>query len=185
MTRWLLTAALACGGFVGAVAPTPASAQSAPASVSAPAATEAQVDALFEALEMRRTLDEIFAQMNTMSETVGLQVLGEDATAEQRASMKRIVAQQQKAMREVMSWETMAPIYRRIYMRLFTADEVKAMTAFYGSDTGRGIMRKMPQAIQLSMEEMGPVMERMMAELRKNLETEFQKRENAETAPAH
>mgnify|MGYP002138892882 CR=1 FL=1 len=55
-----------------------------------------------------------------------------------------------------------------------SAEEIEAMTAFYGSDTGRSIMRKMPQAIQLSMEEMQPIMRTMIADMRKTLETELQ-----------
>lgn len=135
--------------------------------------TGAQVDALMDTMDMRRTLDEMFVQMDSMSESMGLQMLGEDATPEQRASLKRITAQQQDAMRKAMSWDTLAPIYRRIYTRLFSAEEVEAMTAFYGSENGRSIMRKMPQAMQLSMEEMQPMMQTMIADMQKTLETEL------------
>ncbi len=135
--------------------------------------TDAQVDALMDTMDMRRTLDEMFVQMDSMSESMGLQMLGKDATQEQRASLKRITAQQQGAMRKAMSWDTLAPIYRRIYTRLFSAEEVEAMTAFYGSENGRSIMRKMPQAMQLSMEEMQPMMQTMIADMQKTLETEL------------
>lgn len=181
MTRWLLAAALVCGGALSAVSSAPAMAQTGSQNATAP--TEAQIDKLFDTLEMERTLSELFSQMNTMSETLGTQMMGEDATAEQRATLQRVMAQQQNAMRDVMSWKAMAPIYRRVYMRLFTADEVDAMIAFYGNDTGRGIMRKMPQAMQMTMEEMGPVIERLMHEMRKTLETEVEKIKDAE--PAH
>lgn len=134
---------------------------------------DAQVDALMDTMDMRRTLDEMSVQMDTMSESMGLQMLGVDATPEQRASLKRITAQQQGAMRKALSWDTMAPIYRRIYTRLFSADEVEAMTAFYGSEHGRSIMRKMPQAMQLSMQEMQPMMQTMIADMQKTLETEL------------
>ena len=137
--------------------------------------TEAQVDKLLETMDMQRTLDEMFVQMDTMSEGMGQQMLGENATAEQRESLTRITAQQQRAMRKAMSWDTMAPIYRRIYARLFTAEEVEAMNAFYGSETGRGILRKMPQAMQLSMEEMQPMLQTLIAEMQKTLESELQR----------
>ena len=136
--------------------------------------TEAQVDKLMETMDMRRTLDDMFTQMDAMGASMGQQMLGEDATPEQRASMRDIIARQQASMRKVMSWDTLGPIYRRVYAKLFTAEEIEAMTAFYGSETGRGIMRKMPQAIQLSMEEMQPIMRTMIADMRKTLETELQ-----------
>ena len=137
--------------------------------------SDAQVDALMDTMDMRRTLDEMFVQMDTMSESMGLQMLGDDATPEQRASLKRVTAQQQGAMRKTMSWDTMAPIYRRIYTRLFSAEEVEAMTAFYGSENGRSILRKMPQAMQLSMEEMQPMMQTMIADMQKSIESELQR----------
>lgn len=136
--------------------------------------TEAQVDKLLETMDMQRTLDELFVQMDGMSARMSEQMLGENATPEQRESLRRVTAQQQSAMRRTLSWDTLAPIYRRIYARLFTAEEVDAMNAFYGSETGRGILRKMPQAMQMSMEEMQPMLRTMIAELQKTLESELQ-----------
>jgi uncharacterized protein len=177
MKRRLLAVAFACGALACAVVPhAVAQSTNAPSAVGAatPAApTEAQIDKLLETMDMRRTLDEMFVQMEGMTETMGLQMLGENATPEQRESLRRISAKQQSAMRKTMSWETMAPIYRRVYARLFTADEVEAMIVFYGSDTGRGIMRKMPQAMQITMQEMQPMIETMIADMQKTLQTEL------------
>jgi uncharacterized protein len=165
MKRLLLAVAFACSAMTFGYVP---SAYAAPP-------TDAQIDRLMDTMDMRRTVDEMMAQMEGMSETMGLQILGENASAEERESLKRISAQQQQAMRKSMTWETLAPIYRRIYAKLFTAEEVDAMIGFYGSDTGKGIMRKMPQAMQLSMEEMQPIMIQMIGEMQKTLETELKK----------
>ncbi|MEQ1514578.1 MAG: DUF2059 domain-containing protein [Lysobacteraceae bacterium] len=147
---------------------------SATSSAQAAPPTEAQVDKLMETMDMRRTLDDMFVQLDAMSEDMGQQFLGEDATPEQRKMLRDTIAKQQISMRKVMSWDTLGPIYRRVYTKLFTAEEVEAMTAFYGSDAGRGIMRKMPQAMQLSMQEMQPIMQTMITDMRKTLETELQ-----------
>lgn len=136
--------------------------------------TEAQIDRLLETMDMRRTMDEMFVQIETMGDTMGQQMLGEGATPEQRASLEKTMARQRASMRRIMSWDTLGPIYRKIYARLFTAEEMDAMIAFYGSDTGRGIMRKMPQAMQLSMEEMQPIMETMIAEMKQNIEADIE-----------
>jgi uncharacterized protein len=180
MKRLLLAAAVACCTI----------ASLSPVAVDAAPPTEAQVDRLLETMDMRRTLDEMFAQMETLSDSMTLQMLGEDATAEQRDGAKRAAAGQLQAMRktmswETMSWETMAPVYRRVYARLFTAEEVDAMIAFYGSEAGRGIMRKMPQAMQLTMEEMQPMMAQMIAEMQKTLETELHKGREKEQSHSH
>ncbi len=137
--------------------------------------TDAQIDRLLETMDMRRTLDEMFVQIEGMGDSMGRQMLGEDATAEQRASFDKTMTRQRASMRKILSWDTMGPIYRRIYARLFTAEEVEAMIVFYGSDTGRSIMRKMPQAMQLSMEEMQPIMQTMIAGMQTSIETELKR----------
>ena len=163
----LIAAALACGAFFAA------SAHAAPPTDAPP--TDAQIDALMETMDMRRTLDEMFVQIDAMGESLGQQMLGEDATPEQLASLRAVMAKQQATTRQLMSWDTLGPIYRKVYARLFTAEEVEAMTAFYGSDTGRGILRKMPQAMQISMEEMQPLMQSMIAQMQKSIESELQR----------
>jgi uncharacterized protein len=179
MKQLLLIVALACGAMILIALPQDATAQStnsapAVAAVTSTAPTEAQIDELLDTMDLRRTLDEMFVQLESVTDTMGARMLGDDATPEQRESLRRISEKQHSAMRKTMSWETMAPIYRRVYARLFTADEVEAMIGFYGSGTGRGIMRKIPQAMQLSMEEMQPMIETMVADMQKTMQTELQ-----------
>lgn len=136
--------------------------------------TEAQIDRLLETMDMRRTMDEMFVQIEGMGSAMGQQMLGEDATPEQRAALEEVLREQRSSMRKVLSWDNLSTIYRKVYARLFTSEEVEAMIAFYGSDTGRSIMRKMPQAMQLSMEEMQPMMQTLIAEMKQNIEADLQ-----------
>jgi uncharacterized protein len=136
--------------------------------------TDAQIDRLLETMDMRRTLDEMLVQIESMGTAMGQQMLGEDATTEQRAALETTMRRQRASMRRVMSWETLGPIYRKVYARLFTGEEVEAMIAFYGSDAGRSIMRKMPEAMQLSMEEMQPMMQALIDEMKQNIEADLQ-----------
>ncbi len=161
MRHLMLAVALASGVFVAS-----------PAQATQP--TEAQVDRLMDTMDMRRTLDDLLVQIDTMGDRMGQQMLGEDATQEKRESLRKFMAEQSASTRKLLSWDTLGPIYRRVYTKLFTAEEIEAMTAFYGSETGRNIMRKMPQAMQLSMEEMQPHMQTMISDMRKSLETEMQ-----------
>ena len=139
--------------------------------------SDAQVDRLIEVMDMQRMLDEMFAQMDIVGKQMGERMLGEEATPEQRAAMQDAMARQQASMRKLMSWENVGPVYRKVYRRLFTAEEIDAMIAFYGSEAGRGIMRKMPQAMELAMQEMQPMFETMVADMRKELEAAKQNAE--------
>jgi uncharacterized protein len=136
--------------------------------------TEGQVDKLMAAMDMRHTLDEMLVQIDAMGENMTQQMLGEDATPEKRESLRKFMATQSASRRKLLSWDTLDPIYRKIYTRLFTAEEVEAMTTFYSSDAGRSVMKKMPQAMQLSMEEMQPLVQSMILDMRNSLETEIE-----------
>lgn len=137
--------------------------------------TDAQVDRLIETMDMRRVVDEMFAQIDAMGLQMGEQFLGEDATPQKREDMRRALARQHAAMRKTLSWDKLGPIYRNVYRKLFTAEEVDAMIAFYGSQTGRGILRKMPQAMELTMQDMQPIMQTLIADMQKELEAEIRR----------
>ncbi len=141
--------------------------------------TDAQVDRLIETMDMRRLVDDMFTQIDAMGLQMGEQFLGDDATPEKREQMRRVLAKQHEAMRKTMSWDKLGPIYRNVYRKLFTADEIDAMIAFYGSETGRGILRKMPQAMELSMQEMQPIMQTLIADMQKSIEAEVRALDDA------
>lgn len=134
--------------------------------------TDAQVDRLIETMDMRRILDDIFTQMDAMGLQMGEQFLGGDATPEKRERMRQAIAKQQAATRKAMSWDNLGPVYRNVYRKLFTAEEIDAMIAFYGSEAGRSILRKTPQAMELAMQEMQPMMQSLIADMQKALEAE-------------
>lgn len=132
--------------------------------------SDAQVDRLIETMDMRRMIDDMFTQIDAMSLQMGEQFLDENATAEQREEMRQVIAKQQAATRKAMSWDALGPIYRKVYRKLFTAEEVDAMIAFYGSEAGRGILRKMPQAMELTMQEMQPMLHALVEDMKREIE---------------
>jgi uncharacterized protein len=132
--------------------------------------TDAQVDKLMNTMDLRRTMDDMLVAMEQMSRNMGQQMLGDDATPEQREKLRALLDKQQASTRRILSWDSLAPIYRRVYSQLFSAEEVEAMIAFYGSEHGRSIMGKMPKAMELSMQEMQPLMQTMIADMQRELE---------------
>lgn len=169
MTRPLLAACLVLAALSPAYAAPP---------------TEAQVDRLLETMDMRRTQAGMLEQIDRMGARMGEQMLGASATAAQRDALRRASSQQHQAMRTAMSWETLAPVYRKVYTQLFTAEEVDAMIAFYGSDTGRGILRKMPQAMERSMQEMQPIMQSLVSSMQATLDAEARRVQQDATPPS-
>lgn len=132
--------------------------------------SDAQVDRLIETMDMPRMLGNLLAQMDAMNLQMGERFMGEGTTPEQRERIRQTIARQQAGTRNAMSWEKIGPIYRNVYRKLFTAEEIDAMIAFYGSPAGRSILQKMPKAMELAMEDMQPIMETLIADLQKELE---------------
>ncbi len=132
--------------------------------------SDAQVDRLIETMDMQRMLGNLLAQMDAMNLEMGERFMGEGTTPEQRERIRQTIARQQAGTRNAMSWEKIGPIYRNVYRKLFTAEEIDAMIAFYGSPAGRSILQKMPKAMALAMEDMQPIMETLIADLQKELE---------------
>lgn len=135
--------------------------------------TDAQIDRLFAALDMPKLVDQIVAQMDQGAAIGAERAIGPDPTPDARAKMQRLLDRQHDALRAMLTWDKLSPVYRRIYARAFTAEEVDAMIAFYGSDTGRSILAKLPQAMQLATDEMRPMIEETVDRMQRDLEREL------------
>lgn len=132
-----------------------------------------QVDALLQAMDMKSMLPGMLAQIDGATQQMARSMLPADATAEQRAKFDRVMAQQQAFMRDALTWEKLAPIYRTVYGDVFTAEEVQAMTRFYTSPEGRSTLQKMPAAVGRTMQEMQPMMQSLMQQSQQMLQKEL------------
>ena len=143
--------------------------------ISAPPAapTAAQVDALLDAMDFEASQRAMLAQMDASMQELTTSMMGEDATAEDRARMAEIVEEQQAWMAEVMTSDRMLDIYRNALRATMTAAEIQAMTGFYRSPHGRSAMRKMPAMMAIAIREMQPILLEMSERSRKELEEGF------------
>ena len=141
----------------------------APAPVQAERPADADIDRLLEAMDMDTMLSGMMQQVSQSQEAMVAETFGKDLSEADRARMQALVAKSQARLRERMSWTALEPIFRKVYAEVFTREEVAAMTAFYDSPTGASILRKSPQAMALSMQEMQPLMQQLMQDLRQDL----------------
>lgn len=162
----VLAAACTCAPAVAAEPPQAAVAQ----------ASAADIDRLLEVMDMRAMMDDMMEQMGKAQEAAILQAFGKDLSEKDRAGMADFMRRTQDRVRAELSWERMGPLMRKVYIQVFTKREVDAMVAFYGSVDGRSILRKSPQAMALAMQEMQPVMQALMAEVKTELDGELARR---------
>ena len=132
-------------------------------------ASPSDVRRLLEVMDMEHMLSGMMRQVSSSQQALVEEAFGAELTDQDRARMQDLAARAQAKVQERMSWPALEPIMARVYAQVFSKEEIEAMVAFYGSPTGASILRKSPQAMALSMQEMQPLMQQLMQDLRQDL----------------
>ena len=149
-------------------------ADAAPAPIVAPAAaSDADIDRLFQALDMKSTMDEMMRQMVTAQQAMVEDAFGKEMSEADRTHMHDLMGKTNAIMLRRMSWTALEPVMRKVYSQVFSKREVDAMIAFYSTPEGVSMLKKMPQAMTLSMQEMQPIVRDAMAEVKAMVDEEI------------
>ena len=141
-------------------------------------ASAADIDRLLEVMDMQAMMAGMMEQMSTVQAQMVDEAFGKDASDADRARMQSVMARTQSLVEKGMSWTALEPVIRKVYLQLFSKAEVDAMIAFYGSAEGASILRKSPQAMTLTMQEMQPLMQRLMEEIKTDIDRELTPRKD-------
>ena len=141
-------------------------------------ASAADIDRLLEVMDMETMMAGMMAQMSTLQEQMVDEAFGKDLSDADRKRMQSVTARTQALVDKSMSWTAIEPIIRKVYLQLFSKAEVDAMIAFYGSAEGASILRKSPQAMTLTMQEMQPLMMRLMEDIKVDIDSELKARKD-------
>jgi len=126
------------------------------------ASHKAAVQELLKVTRAEQLLTQSLSQIEAMQqEMISKLTHGKDPE-----SSKAVTDRVLKACNEIiiskLSWTSMEAQYIRIYMQVFTEEEVRGMTAFYQSPLGQKVMDKTPalmtEIMQMTTRKMGEVM---------------------------
>jgi hypothetical protein len=148
-----LLTGLAAAGFLAFAPPALAAGPApAPASAASPAVEPerlALANQLLDTMHVEKMMKDVSAGMLKSMQ------LGDDTDA----------AQQLRASLQV-GFEAITPDMRRtmavVYAETFTAQELRDVTAFYGSPSGQSMLAKMPQATSRAIGQIWPLMPKMV-----------------------
>ena len=163
-----LSAAFAGSAFAADPVPPPAAQQ----------ASAADIDRLLKVMDMQAMMVGMMEQMSTVQAQMVDEAFGKDLSEADRKRMQSVTARTQALVEKSMSWTAIEPIIRKVYLQLFSKAEVDAMIAFYGSAEGASILRKSPQAMTLTMQEMQPLMMRLMEDIKVDIDSELKARKD-------
>lgn len=152
-----------------------APAQTAVQAPSAEAASATDVDRLLQAMDMRAMMAGMMQQMHGAQEKMLAEAFGADLDEAKRARMQEAMATSTGIIQKHLSWDALEPVVRKVYMQVFSKREVQAMTAFYTSPEGASILKKSPQAMGLTMQEIQPAMQAAMQEVKAAIEQKASK----------
>ena len=141
-------------------------------------ASAADIDRLLEVMDMETMMAGMMAQMSTVQAQMVDEAFGKELSEADRKRMQSLTARTQALVEKSMSWTAIEPIIRKVYLQLFSKPEVDAMIAFYGSAEGASILRKSPQAMTLTMQEMQPLMMRLMEDIKVDIDKEAKARKD-------
>jgi hypothetical protein len=86
-------------------------------------------------------------------------------TEEKRAYAENFSRKISKIMRDDLNWDSLKPMFVRIYSESFTQEELVGVLDFYKTPAGQAMINKMPLVMQKTMVEMqqrmGPMMQRV------------------------
>ena len=153
----------------------------APLAIAAPA-TDAQVDRLMQLMQVRQNLEQMLPQIEGMQRHMVDQLAAQHPmTDAQRAKVDRVLADSDQRLRQMLAWNTMAPMYRDIYRKTFSAEDMDAMIAFYGSPAGQRVVAKMPALMQNTL---GAV-QRMVVPMLQQTQRDIAREAGLPPPPAH
>ena len=143
----------------------------APMLASATPPSDIQVDHLLEVMRAKRTVEAMVPQVQAMQrQMVEQSTAGQSLTPGQREVLDRVLYRSNAQILARVSWNNMQPLYRDIYRRSFSAEDMAAMVDFYGSPAGQNLLDRMPQLMQHTMTAMQQVMAPMLQQMQRDIE---------------
>src|SRR6266480_253194 len=130
--------------------------------------SEASIKQLLEAGQAYKLVDTMSTQMlGYMKQIMQQATQGERVTPEIQKHIDSFEAEMAAALREVLDWDKLEPMYVRVYQKSFTQGEVDGLTAFYKTPIGQALLTKMPAVMQNTLNEMQQMMQPMMQRMQR------------------
>lgn len=99
---------------------------------------------------------------------------GQTITPQRQAILDRMAAKMSAVVADMLTWDTLLPIYLRTYRDSFTQDEIDGAIKFYKSAAGQAYVKKLPLVMQNVMRDMQgimkPAQEKMIAIQRESMQ---------------
>jgi hypothetical protein len=132
------------------------------------ASTPESIKKLLVAMDARKQVDSMLAQMeDSMKSNIQQSLQGQNVTPKQQKIVDEMQSKTIAVLKEGLDWNKLEPMYVKVYSDAFTQEETDAILAFYETPAGQAFLKKMPQVAQKSAMEMRTNMNAMMEKIQK------------------
>lgn len=123
--------------------------------VNAAPASKASIQELLQLTQASKMVDTMHqAVLNRINAQMRIAFRGKTPNEEQKQAIKQMHQEVKSLLQQKMSWEQLKPLSVRIYQQSLTQSEVDGIIEFYKTPAGQALIKKMPQVVQSSMQEM-------------------------------
>lgn len=123
-----------------------------------------QVVELMNLMNMSSMMDAMYSQMNVMMQNASKEL---GVKPSEQPIFDKYYGKMTTVMKEEMNWKKMEPQIMDLYVRHFDEKEISDMLAFYKTETGQSVIKKMPLLMQESILIGQQMMKDALPELRK------------------
>jgi hypothetical protein len=125
--------------------------------------SEASIKQLLEVGRAHQLINTMMEQMDAYMKQIMQQATqGQRITAKIQKDIDKRQTEMMRAIKDILDWNKLEPLYVRVYQKSFTQDEVDGLVAFYKSPTGQALLTKMPAVMQNTFNEVQQMMQPMM-----------------------
>ena len=134
---------------------------------------KAEIEELLTLMNSSAMVNSIYNQMGKMMQGMGQQL---KVKPEEKAIFDKFTTKMFTIMKEEMNWQKMKAPTIEIYAKHFSEQEIKDMVAFYKTESGQSMVKKLPAVMtdsmmmgQNMMKSFFPKMQKMSQELKAEL----------------
>lgn len=135
------------------------------ASAQTPSKKEALAGQLLNELNLQKTMDAAFDAMPKMMQQQ--MTASQKMTPEQQEAFNKQMQTSMQTVKKELSWDTIKPIFIKIYSDNFDEGELQGLIDFYKTPVGQAWIQKQPQVQAATMQAMGQIMPKIQAAMMK------------------
>jgi uncharacterized protein len=123
-----------------------------------------QLNELLELMNMSSIVDNMYSQLEPQLKSMSTQL---GVKPSEQPIFDKYYGKMIQLMKDELSWKKMEPMILDVYSRNFTEKEIDDMLAFYRTETGKSVIKKLPAVMQESMQISNQLLQPVLPKIQK------------------